>query len=693
MKIVERVAHVDQSKCVGCKNCERHCPTGAIKVAPGMKPGYVPPCSATCPAGTDVQGYIALAGAGRYEDAYRLIRQSNPFPSVCGRICNHPCQAACSRNDLDESVGIRDIKRYIADKAFENGLPMVEKRIKANGKKIAVIGAGPSGLSCAYYLQLSGYDVEVFESESVAGGVLAYGIPEYRLPKDVLKREVEGIEATGVKIHLNTTVGEDVSFEELYKKFHAVYVSTGTQLSRKANIPGEDMPGVYHGLDFLKAVNLGKKVELGKKVTVIGGGNTAIDAARTAVRLGAEVTIVYRRQRNDMPCDKCELLEAFEEGIRVLDLSAPVEVVGNGRVEGLKCARMVPDVKDDKLRRSAKKTDEEFVVEADNIIVAVSQYSDFPFINKDEVVVSKAGRIVLDNKGMSSKPYVFAGGDVVRGAATAIQAIADGKQAAVNINNYLGSQFAINVGEEIVLPEHELGKTSVLNATKMNNLPIEERITNQKEVATGLTDEQVNNECSRCLKCHGTATVDTTKCLNCSLCWELCTHNAIGMVALETPRVVTCDYDGSDRVEEIIEICNKAYLRPLDSTCQCTNTPAEEIVRAIMAGARTIGDLHRMTGTGGGCGGYYCSNTMYRLLEAAGYPQTEHETTDTSDYETYHYIKPLLFTLPEDIMKHDKIINHDIDRHKTVQWNPEEIEKGNEAYRKMMKERSAKKHE
>ena len=692
MKIVERVARVKQQFCVGCKNCETHCPTGAIKVAPGVKPGYVPPCNSACPAGVNVQGYIALTGEGRYEDAYRLIRQANPFPSVCGRICTHPCQLACNRNDMDDHVAIRDIKRFVADQAFKNGLPAVEKRAKRHGKKIAVIGAGPSGLSCAYYLQLSGYDVEVFEKEAVAGGVLAYGIPEYRLPQDILKRDVDAIKATGVKIHLNTTVGEDVSFEELCKKFHAVYVSTGSQFSRKANIPGEDMTGVYHGLDFLKAVNLGNKVELGKKVAVIGGGNTAIDAARTAVRLGAEVTIVYRRQRTDMPCEKRELLEAFEEGIRVLELAAPVEVVGEGKVEGLKCIRMKPTVKDEKLRRATAKIEgSEFVLDVDNVIVAVSQYSDFPFIDKDEVTVSKAGRIVLDEKGMSSKPYVFAGGDVTRGAATAIEAIADGKVAALNINNYLGAQAGINYGAEIDLPKHEIKKISVKNLAKMNTLPIAERLTNVNEVALGLSEEQIKDECGRCLKCHGTAEVDPGLCLNCSLCWELCTHGAIEMVPLEEERVVTCDYDGFDRVEEIIELCNKAYLRPLDSTCQCTNTTAEEIVRAIMSGARTIEDLHRMTGTGGGCGGFYCSNTMYRLLEVCGYPASD-TSVSNDEYQAYHPIKPLLFTLPKDVHDFDKRINMDIETQKFVQWNPEEVERGNEMFRKVMEERRKKKN-
>lgn len=688
MKIVERVAHVDKSKCAGCGDCERHCPTGAIRVNPAVEGGYVPPCSKACPAGVNVQGYIALAGEGRYEDAYRLIKQRNPFPSICGRICTHPCQSACNRNALDEAVGIRDIKRFVADKAFENGLPKVEKKLKNNGKKIAIIGAGPSGLTCAYYMQLSGYNVEVFEAESVAGGVLAYGIPEYRLPKAVLAREVSAIEATGVKIHLNTEVGKDVTFDELCKKFHAVYVATGTQRSRKANIPGEDMPGVYHGLDFLKAVNLKKEVKLGKKVAVIGGGNTAIDAARTAVRQGSEVTIVYRRQRNDMPCDKRELLEAFEEGIRVMELTAPVEVVGNGKVEGLKCIKMRPANLDEKLRRSSSKIEgSEIVIDADSVIIAVSQYSDFPFIGKDEVVISRAGSIVLDNRGMSSKPYVFAGGDVVRGAATVIQAIADGRKAAENINNYLGSQAGVNCGEDIEVPEYHASKISVKNAAKMNNLPITARIANDEEVAVGLTEEQIRDECGRCLKCHGTASVDASLCLNCSLCWELCTHNAIGMVALDEPKTVTCQYDGFDRVEEIIEICNKAYLRPLDSTCQCTHTTAEEIVRAIMSGAHTIEDLHKVTGTGGGCGGFYCSNTMFRLLEAAGYPQGD--TTKANEYQNYHPIKPLLFTLPENIMQHDPRINHDIEMQKHVQWNPEEVEAGNEKYRQIMKERKA----
>lgn len=686
MKIVSRVAKIDTSNCVGCKSCERHCPTAAINVKRVGGDSYVPPCNKACPAGVNVQGYIALAGVEDYEGAYRLIRQDNPFPSVCGRICTHSCQSDCNRNHYDATVAIRDIKRFVADKVFENGRPSVEVPLKDTGKKIAIVGAGPSGLSCAYYLSLSGYSVDVFESEKVAGGVLAFGIPEYRLPKAMLARDIQAIEDTGAKIHLNTKVGTDIQFDELVKRYHAVYIATGTQFSRKANIPGEDMPGVYHGLDFLKSVNLGEDIKIGKKVVVIGGGNTAIDASRTAVRMGAEsVTILYRRRRTDMPAEEREILEALEEGVRVEELASPVEISGEGNVQKIKCVRMETGSLDENLRRSTRPIEgSEFEIEADTVIIAVSQYSDFPFINKDEVVVSRAGQIVLDKKGMTAMPYVFAGGDVVRGSDTAIQAIADGKNAAININAFLGSQASINFGAEIKLPERKNRKINRAEVSKMNNLPIDGRIKNNDEVAMGLTQEQIKTECDRCLECHGVASVDTDLCINCTLCWELCEHGAIGMVDLPKERVVTCQYDGAGRTEEIIDICNKAFFRPLDSTCQCTNTTAEEIVRAIMDGAHNIIDLHRVTGTGGGCGGSYCSNMMYRLLEAAGYPQE-----DPGD-DSYHPVLSCLFNLPEGSADHDPHMGKDFREQRVVQWNPKDIEVGNNAYRKLMEERSKK---
>ena len=228
MTHIYRVAKVDKSKCVGCKRCERRCPTGAIKVKPAGDCKYVAPCQNTCPAGINVPGYVALAGKGDYEGAYRLIRRDNPFPSVCGRVCTHPCESACNRGGYDDSVAIRDVKRFVADKAYD-GKFVKEPVWPKNGKRVAIIGAGPSGLTCGYYLALTGYEVDVFESESTAGGVLLFGIPEYRLPKEVLARDIKAIEEAGVKIHLNTKVGEDVKFEDLTRDYDAVYIATGTQ--------------------------------------------------------------------------------------------------------------------------------------------------------------------------------------------------------------------------------------------------------------------------------------------------------------------------------------------------------------------------------------------------------------------------------------------------------------------------------
>ena len=282
----------------------KHCDAGVCSEM------FISPCENACPASVNVPGYMALVAEGRFQDAYELIMQENPFPAVCGRICTRPCESKCRRAQLDEAIAIADMKRFVADYAFKNEKPYTTQDIVyvKNGKSVGIIGAGPSGLSCGYYLARLGYDVHVYESQPVAGGVLAFGIPEYRLPNAVLSHEIKLIEQQGVNIHLNTGVGRDISFDELRKKHDAVYIATGTQLSRKVNVPGEGLPGVIHGLDFLRKVNLGQDVVIGKKVAVIGGGNTAIDAARTAVRMGAEeVTVLYRRTIADMPADKREI--------------------------------------------------------------------------------------------------------------------------------------------------------------------------------------------------------------------------------------------------------------------------------------------------------------------------------------------------------------------------------------------------
>ena len=277
---------------------------------------FISPCENACPASVNVPGYLALIAAGRIKDAYNLIRQENPFPSVCGRVCTHPCESKCRRGQMDEPLAISDLKRYVADEMFKSNEPFVDLVFPQKNKSIGIIGAGPSGLTCGYYLARLGYDVTVYEAQPVPGGVLIFGIPEYRLPKAVLGKEIDTIKQVGVNIVTDVEVGKDISFVELREKHDAIYISTGAQLSRKVGIKGESLPGVYHGFDLLKDVNLGKPINLNGVVAVIGGGSTAFDAARVAVRKGAkEVHIFYRRTCDDMPADRSEIKEAVEEGV------------------------------------------------------------------------------------------------------------------------------------------------------------------------------------------------------------------------------------------------------------------------------------------------------------------------------------------------------------------------------------------
>ena len=467
---------------------------------------FISPCSNACPARVNVPGYIALIAAGKPMDAYNLIRQENPFPAICGRICTHPCEFKCRRAQLDEPVAISNLKRYVADYAFKHEDEFKDELIsRKNGKSVGIIGAGPSGLTCARYLVRLGYDVDVYEQQPVAGGVLTFGIPEYRLPKNILAHEIGLIVNEGVRIHLNTMVGKDILMDDLKLKHDAVYIATGTQLSNKIDLPGEVLRGVIHGLDFLRKVNFGAEVEVSGTVAVIGGGNTAVDAARTALRLGADkVIIIYRRTIDDMPADKREIKDCLDEGIEIMQLTAPVSFIGKDKVKEIECVTMVAQGYDASGRRKVYPMEGlEFKIPVDMVIPAVSQSSDLPFVQPDEVKMTKWGNIITDKKTlMTSMEGVFAGGDVSRGSDVVITAIADGKTAATSIDIYLGGKGILNKGHEIEIPQGENDDETVEHARfPMQELDIETRLHSFDEVVTGYHKLNAIAEAMRCLRC------------------------------------------------------------------------------------------------------------------------------------------------------------------------------------------------
>lgn len=466
---------------------------------------FISPCQNACPAGVNVPGYVALIAAGRVEDAYNLIRKENPFPAVCGRVCTHPCESKCQRGQLDEAIAIADLKRYVSDVALKSEEPFDEFKLPSNEKSIGIIGAGPSGLTCGYYLSKLGYDVTVYEQLDKPGGILRFGIPEYRLPKDMLQKEIHRIEQAGVKILVNTEVGHDISFEQLRYKHNAIFIATGTQFSNQIGIQGEELPGVYYGLDFLKDINMGKKVKASSKVGVIGGGSTAMDAARAALRLGAkEVQILYRRVREDMPADEREVDEALEEGIILNTLIAPISINGKQQVESITVARLKQGDFDPSGRRKPEKIpNSEFEIPFDMIIPAVSQHSDLPFISKEEVEMTKWGTFIVNEENLMTKMEgVYAGGDVVRGPDTVIWAISDGKKAAQAIDQYLGGEGILYTGREIDIPKAE-DESFIEEHLRFDrkDLSTDERKDNFKEVSMGYHRLNAIAEAMRCLRC------------------------------------------------------------------------------------------------------------------------------------------------------------------------------------------------
>ena len=458
------------------------------------------PCVSLCPARVDIPGYIALVGEERYTDAIRLIRKDNPFPATCGFICEHPCEARCRRNMVDDAVNIRGLKRVAADHAGKVSPPACQE---ATGKNIAVIGGGPGGLSAAYFLQLMGHQTTVFEMRPKLGGMLRYGIPNYRLPKERLEEDIQAILETGVKVVYGKRIGEDMTIQELNKEYDVVVITIGASTDKKLGMDGEDNPNVLSAVDFLREVGLGKLINLTEQeVVVIGGGNVAMDAVRTAKRLGAKkVNIVYRRRIADMTALMAEIEGAVAEGVEVRTLSAPssIEINKHGKLTGLRVTpQMISLIKDG--RASVKPTGEaDFLIPCDTLIVAIGQDIETEHFDLAGIPVER-GRIHSKSDGSFDElDGIFSIGDCASGPATVIKAIAAAKVAAANIDEYLGYHHRISCDVEI--PEARLDDKIPCGRVNITEREAGERVKDFEGVEICMTDSEAKQEAARCLRC------------------------------------------------------------------------------------------------------------------------------------------------------------------------------------------------
>jgi formate dehydrogenase major subunit len=472
------------------------------------------PCQQTCPAGVDVQGYIALIAMGKPREAVRLIKETNPLPLVCGRVCVRECEVACRRNLVDDRVGIDYLKRYATDIDIED--PWTPPVPEKNGRRVAVVGGGPAGLTCAYYLVLKGYAVTLFEKAAHLGGMLRYGIPEYRLPKELLDKEIRWITDLGVDVKTGICLGRDFQIEDLQKKgFDAIFLAFGAQKAKGMRLPGEDeTEGVLSGIDFLCQLQSTEKPAIHGNVVVVGGGNTAIDAARTALRLGAaKVTLLYRRTRNEMPAHPMEIEAALEEGVELIELSAPTELVRVGsRLQALTCIRMELGEPDASGRRSpVPLAGSEYKIPCDFVISAIGQDVDLCGLQKDPRLKATKHNTPVFTEGTfeTSLPGVFTGGDMASGPDVAIAAIAHGKIAANAIDLHVRTGKATGKAKEFIsrkeafgdLPDVEFANFARIAKEKMPELSAKERIKSFAEVETGFSAAQAKNETGRCLEC------------------------------------------------------------------------------------------------------------------------------------------------------------------------------------------------
>jgi 2-oxoacid:acceptor oxidoreductase delta subunit (pyruvate/2-ketoisovalerate family) len=501
-----------------------------------------PPCSAACPAGNDIVAFIQKIAQEDFEGAWNVIKEENPFPGVCGRVCFHPCESRCNRGSFDEPIAIHALERFVADFASR----LNKKTGKAGEKrkeKVAIIGSGPAGMSCAFHLARLHHDVTVFESFSSAGGMLRVGIPSYRLPRNVLDSELSNIEALGVEIRTGVSLGEDLRLEDL-KDYQAVFISTGAHRSRGLHIPGEKEKGVLSGLDLLKKINLSKRVKLGDKIAVIGGGNTAIDVARSVIRLGKKATILYRRSREEMPAFEDEIVEALEEGVKIRYLVNPIRVGQKDGLKRLECLRMELSEKDESgRRRPLPIPNSNLFIDADHVIIAAGEEIEASFL--PEGLEKKEGIVLTQRDGSTGIKGVFAGGDLTSNQRTVAHAIGSGKKAAMAIDAFLKGkdseeviiQNLIGEGPSLSIfgylhPGERLRNPHVVTFEELNmdyfepakrqgesKSAVKERIKGFKEVSSTLSEGVALDEAERCFSC-GT-------CNECENCYVFCPDGSV----------------------------------------------------------------------------------------------------------------------------------------------------------------------
>jgi len=528
------------------------------------------PCAVACPANICVFGYVGLARAGRYREALDLIRESVPLPRALGRVCHHPCEEECVRRDYDAPVAINDVKRFVAEREtaeeYAAWIRSLEETIEANGRRVAVVGAGPAGLTAAFDLTLAGYAVDLFDREQVAGGMLGLCLPSYRMPRDLLGAEVNGLLDLGIRFRPGNALGREITVRGLLEKdgYEAVCLAVGAWRGLRMGVEGEDAGGVEDALAFLRSVNIEGRTAIGKRVMVVGGGDAAIDACRTAVRLGAEsVELVYRRSAEEMPADEDELGEALEEGVKLTYLTVPARfVVENGRVTGAVCVKNALGEPDSSgRRRPVPIPGSDYTVPVDSVILAIGQQVE-PGILDGDVALDRGrkGEVLIDEAtGRTSHARVFAAGDLVTGPATVIEAIARGKKAANGIDRLLRgdaevARLALRTPADLdPSARYHPGGVAPRERARPSRRPGADRTGHFEEVSGGLDESEVRHEAERCLSCgqcarcnncidnfgcpaiyvkDGRIYIDEVLCVGCGICAQLCPNDAIRPVGV-----------------------------------------------------------------------------------------------------------------------------------------------------------------